>query len=71
MRFTKDHEWIRIEGDHAVVGITSYAQQQLGDVVFIELPDVGKTLEQGKEVEGAKRRMMLEAEQWTKAFMGR
>ena len=48
-KFTKDHEWIRVEGDHAVIGITSYAQQQLGDVVFIELPEIGKKLEQGKD----------------------
>ena len=49
IKFTKDHEWIRIEGETAVVGITDYAQQQLGDVVFVELPDVGKTLERGKD----------------------
>jgi glycine cleavage system H protein len=49
IKFTKDHEWIRIEGDVAVVGITDYAQQQLGDVVFVELPDVGKALERGKD----------------------
>ena len=49
IKFTKDHEWIRVEGETAVVGITDYAQQQLGDVVFVELPDVGKTLERGKD----------------------
>ena len=49
IKFTKDPEWIRIEGETAVVGITDYAQQQLGDVVFVELPDVGKTLERGKD----------------------
>jgi glycine cleavage system H protein len=49
IKFTNDHEWIRIDGDTATVGITDYAQQQLGDVVFIELPDVGKALEQGKD----------------------
>jgi glycine cleavage system H protein len=49
IKFTKDHEWIRIEGDTAVVGITDYAQQQLGDVVFVELPNVGKALERGKD----------------------
>ena len=48
-RFTKEHEWIRIDGDTAVVGITDYAQQQLGDVVFVELPAVGKALEKGDE----------------------
>jgi glycine cleavage system H protein len=49
LKFTNDHEWVRIEGDIATVGITDYAQQQLGDVVFVELPDVGKTLERGKD----------------------
>ncbi len=49
LKFTNDHEWIRVEGDIAVVGITDYAQQQLGDVVFVELPEVGKTLERGKD----------------------
>jgi len=49
IKFTKDHEWIRIEGETATVGITDYAQQQLGDVVFVELPDVGKALERGKD----------------------
>jgi glycine cleavage system H protein len=42
--FTKEHEWISVDGDRARVGITDYAQQQLGDVVFVELPDVGKVL---------------------------
>ena len=49
LKFTKDHEWISVNGDEAVVGITDYAQQQLGDVVFVELPDVGKTLKSGKD----------------------
>ena len=49
LKFTPDHEWIRVEGDTAVVGVTDYAQQQLGDVVFVELPAVGKVLERGKE----------------------
>ena len=49
LRFTDDHEWIRMEGDVATVGITDYAQEQLGDVVFVELPEAGKTLEKGKE----------------------
>ena len=56
-RFTKDHEWVRQEGDIAVIGITDYAQQQLGDVVYVELPEIGRTVEQGKEaavVESAK-----------------
>ncbi len=42
--YTKDHEWIKIEGDEAVIGITDFAQKQLGDVVFVELPDVGAEL---------------------------
>lgn len=46
-RYTKDHEYIRIEGDVAVVGITDYAQQALGDVVFVELPAVGKKVAKG------------------------
>lgn len=49
VKFTKDHEWIRIEGDIAVIGITDYAQTQLGDVVYVELPEVGRRVEQGKE----------------------
>ena len=49
LRFTEDHEWIRIEGDDAVVGITDHAQDQLGELVFIELPEVGAELEQGAE----------------------
>lgn len=47
--YTKDHEWVVIEGDVATFGITTYAQDQLGDVVFVELPDVGKTLAKGGE----------------------
>lgn len=46
-RYTKDHEWIAIDGDVGTVGITSYAQEQLGDIVFVELPDVGKALTKG------------------------
>jgi glycine cleavage system H protein len=49
LKFTNDHEWMRIEGDTAVIGITEYAQQQLGDVVFVELPDIGRVLERGKD----------------------
>ena len=48
LKYTKDHEWIRTSGDTADVGITDYAQQQLGDVVFVELPQVGRTLAQGE-----------------------
>jgi glycine cleavage system H protein len=47
VRFTKDHEWVRVEGDTATVGISEYAQEQLGDVVFIELPSVGAEVEAG------------------------
>ena len=49
IRFTRDHEWIRLDGDVAVVGITDYAQSQLGDVVYVELPEIGRRVEQGKE----------------------
>jgi glycine cleavage system H protein len=49
LRYTKDHEWIRVDGDLAVVGITDYAQSQLGDVVYVELPEIGRRVEQGKE----------------------
>lgn len=45
--FTEDHEWIRVEGETATVGITDYAQDQLGDLVFVELPEVGKSLSKG------------------------
>ena len=47
--FTKDHEWISVDGDSATVGITAFAQEQLGDVVFVELPEVGKSLDKGAE----------------------
>jgi glycine cleavage system H protein len=47
-RYTKDHEWIDIAGDRGKVGITDYAQQQLGDVVYMELPEVGATLKAGQ-----------------------
>jgi glycine cleavage system H protein len=47
MRFTKDHEWISLEGDIATIGITAYAADQLGDVVFVETPEVGKTVKAG------------------------
>jgi glycine cleavage system H protein len=49
LRFTGDHEWVRADGDVAVVGITDYAQKQLGDVVYVELPEIGRLVEQGKE----------------------
>jgi glycine cleavage system H protein len=46
LRYTKDHEWVRLAGDEATIGITAYAADQLGDIVFVELPDVGRSLEQ-------------------------
>jgi glycine cleavage system H protein len=46
LRYTKDHEWVRVEGDLATVGITEFAAHELGDVVFVELPDVGRRLDQ-------------------------
>jgi len=49
LKFTEDHEWLRIEGDVATVGITEHAAEQLGDLVFVELPEVGAKLEQGGE----------------------
>ena len=47
MRFTKDHEWVEVDGDVATIGITAYAAEQLGDVVFVEVPEVGKTVALG------------------------
>ena len=47
-RYTKEHEWVRAAGDRGTVGITDYAQKQLGDVVFVELPEVGARVEAGK-----------------------
>ena len=44
MHFTEDHEWVRVEGDTATIGISQYAAEQLGDVVFVELPDIGKVV---------------------------
>ncbi len=49
-RFTKDHEWVRLEGGTATVGITDHAQQALGDVVFIELPEAGRAVEEGEAI---------------------
>jgi len=49
VRYTKDHEWIRVEGGEAVVGITDFAQGQLGDIVFVEVPAAGKVLKAGGE----------------------
>ena len=49
LRYTKDHEWVRLDGDVAIVGISDYAQKQLGDVVYVGLPAVGKSFAQGAE----------------------
>lgn len=46
LRYTKDHEWVRVEGDMATVGITEYAAEQLGDIVFVELPEIGRKVSQ-------------------------
>jgi len=48
LRYTKDHEWAKKDGDTIIVGVTHYAQDQLGDVVFVELPAVGRTVEAGQ-----------------------
>jgi glycine cleavage system H protein len=48
LKYTKDHEWVRVDGGEAAVGITDFAQRQLGDVVFVELPLVGRNLKQGE-----------------------
>jgi len=47
-RYTKEHEWVHVEGDAATIGITDHAQQELGDIVYVDLPKVGAKLEQGK-----------------------
>ena len=48
MHFTKDHEWLKVDGDTATVGITAYAAEQLGDVVYVELPETGRTVKKGE-----------------------
>ncbi len=48
LRYTKEHEWVRAEGDNAVIGITDHAQHELGDIVYVDLPKIGALLEQGK-----------------------
>lgn len=48
-KYTEDHEWVEVDGENGVIGISDYAQEQLGDVVFVELPDVGKVLDQRDE----------------------
>jgi glycine cleavage system H protein len=52
LKYTKDHEWVRVEGDVAVIGITDFAQQELGDIVYVEIETVGETLEK-EEVFGS------------------
>ena len=49
IRFTDEHEWIRVDGDTGTVGITDYAQEQLGDIVHVELPEIGRTVDKGAE----------------------
>ncbi|MBI2586394.1 MAG: glycine cleavage system protein GcvH [Rhodospirillales bacterium] len=49
VKYTKEHEWIRVDGKTAVVGISNYAQEQLGEIVFVELPEAGKKLDKGTE----------------------
>jgi glycine cleavage system H protein len=49
-RFTEEHEWIRVDGAIATIGISDYAQEQLGDVVYVELPEIGRKVEKGKEM---------------------
>jgi glycine cleavage system H protein len=50
LRFSEEHEWVSVDGDIATVGISNFAQEQLGDVVFVELPEVGRTVSRGDEV---------------------
>jgi glycine cleavage system H protein len=50
LKYTEEHEWVRVDGDVGTVGITAYAQEQLGDVVFVELPEPGRKVEKGKEM---------------------
>ena len=50
VRYSEEHEWVRLDGDVATIGITDYAQQQLGDVVFVEVPQVGRKVEKGESV---------------------
>lgn len=50
LKYTEEHEWIRVDGGVGTVGITAYAQEQLGDVVFVELPEAGRKVEKGKEM---------------------
>ena len=68
-KFTKDHEWIDIQGDVARIGITNYAQEQLGDVVFVELPEAGRQFQQGNDaavVESVKAASEVYAPVWVR-----
>ena len=49
LKFTQSHEWVRVEGEEATIGVTDFAQKELGDIVYVELPDVGKTIKAGEE----------------------
>jgi len=49
VRYTRDHEWVRLDGEIATIGISEYAQEQLGDVVYVELPEIGKAFDKGAE----------------------
>ena len=49
VRYTKDHEWVKVDGETATIGITAYAAEQLGDVVYVELPEGGKTVKRGEQ----------------------
>lgn len=55
-KFTKDHEWISLDGDIATVGITAYSQEQLGDVVFVEVPEAGRQVSQGDDAAVVEKR---------------
>ncbi len=50
LKYTKEHEWVKVDGDVAIVGITDYAQSELGDIVYVELPEVGRKVEKGEAV---------------------
>jgi glycine cleavage system H protein len=45
LKYTKDHEWVRVEGDHAVIGITDFAQSELGDIVYVDIDTIGETID--------------------------
>jgi glycine cleavage system H protein len=50
LKYTKDHEWLRVEGDSATMGISQYAQEQLGDIVYVELPKIGRTVKAAEQI---------------------